>query len=173
MENFRPNLNLWWLLILLCTGCDPIYNTESKTLVWEINKAPTELIQIDAHGNASLRNGTLILDRVPKNQQLLFMITSVFPERSVLDALCGMPLDSLAKNNYIFDTKEKGFYSLGLFDLDKDTIHFRLDRPVVGTHNYLVGIPSDSTLKVQLILGFQKLGDTLRPSANIVSLENK
>lgn len=167
MENFR--LNLLWILILLCVGCDPIYNSQSEALEWEINKEATEAIQIDAHGHASLRNGTLITDGTAKNQRLLLMITSVLPDRAVLDELYGISLDSLAKNNYVFDTKQNGFYSLGLLDLDKDTIHFRLDRPVVYTNNYIFGIPSDSSLKVQVILGFQKLADTLRPSAKIIS----
>lgn len=170
MENFKLKFGLLLILGVLLSGCDPIYNTQSETLVWEINKVATEAIQIDARGTATLGNGTITTEPTQKNQRLLLMITYEIPTRSVLNELYGMSLDSLAKNNYIFDTRENGFYSLGLLDLDQDTIHFRLDRPVSGTKNYIVGIPSDSTLKVQINLEFQKMADTLRPTAKIISL---
>ncbi len=81
-----------------------------------------------------------------------------------------MSLDSLAKNNYVYDTPENGFYSLALIDLDKDTIHYALDRPLVGATNYIFGIPSDSTLKVSISMDFQKMADTTAPVMTIMRL---
>lgn len=171
MVNFKyTSVPLFGLILLLAAGCDPIYNFRSKSLLWEIKKDPTEIVHVDASGHASLSKVVIIRSSDTGNQRLLLMINSTLPDWSVIQTLYGMSLDSLARNNYVFDTRDNAFYTLGLIDIDQDTVFYPLDRPMVGTTNYIFGIPSDSNMQVQVMLDTQKLADTTSPVITIMRL---
>lgn len=155
-------------------GCDVIHNFQSDAMVLNITLDPKEIIHIEGSNSASPTLNNIIISNSNRNEKgkLLFLLSSDIPQSETIRIIHSMSIDSLSeKVSFSIDDHGNPYYVLGLIDLNKkDSVHHKLDRPIVLPDNYVFTIPSIPEMDVKISLGFQRMGDNRKPKTRKIQI---
>ena len=167
MEIFKTNIIKFFIITILFVSCDRIYYFKTKVIDWKVTPYSNEIIHIKgvAFTHPTLNKLKIVNKSKNTRGKLLLLLNSTIPKTQTLNDIYKMPIDSLVRKISFFDKDNDSsrFFVLGLIDLDKkDTIHYKLDMPIINPNEYVFAIPSVPVLDIKISFEFQQLGDSIK-----------